>query len=116
MASHRLAHANESIKRELSVIMRDMKDPRIKDKMLTVARLEVAQDISFATIYISALEGVETAKKAVEGLSSAKGFIRRELGQRLKLRHTPDLKFIADDSIEYGIDMIQKIEKLTREE
>ena len=73
-------------------------------------------DLSFAKVYVSAMEGLETAKLAVKGLTSATGYIRREVGNRLHLRKTPELKFIADDSIAHGMEITKKIETLVKEE
>lgn len=102
MPGYRKDRVAEDIKRELIAITRELKDPRIQG-MLTVVRVELSTDASFAKVYVSAMEGMDTAKLAVKGLTSAVGYIRRELGTRLRLRITPELKFIADDSIEYGM-------------
>ena len=102
MAGYRIDRVSEDIRREIAAIMRELKDPRIQG-MLTVVNVEVSSDASFAKVYVSAMEGIETAKLAVKGLTSATGFIRREVGKRLHLRKTPELKFIADDSIEKGM-------------
>ena len=110
MAGHRIDRVSEDIRREIIAIIRELKDPRVKDKMLTVVRVEVSSDASYVKAYVSALEGIETAKEAVKGLISATGYIRREVGSRLRLRKTPEIKFIADDSIEKGINMFKKIE------
>lgn len=86
------------------------------DKLLTVVRVEVSSDASFAKVYISAMEGIETAKTAVKGLTGATGYIRREIGQRLHLRKTPELKFIADNSIEHGMSIVKIMDDLRAEE
>ena len=109
MAGYRIDRVSEDIRREIASIMRELKDPRIQG-MLTVVNVEVSSDASFAKVYVSAMEGIETAKLAVKGLTSATGFIRREVGKRLHLRKTPELKFIADDSIEHGMEIFRKIE------
>lgn len=107
MASYRNARAQEDVKREISDIMRGLKDPRITG-LLSIVKLELTKDYSHCDVYISSMEGMESAKSAVEGLQSASGFIRRELNLRLKLRRVPELKFIPDDGIEHsaGIDEI----------
>ena len=69
---------------------------------MSIVRVEVTNDLSYCTVQISAIEGLDRAKEAVKGLKSASGFIRRELGHRLKLRHVPELIFNATDSIEYS--------------
>lgn len=104
MAGYRIDRVSEDIKREIASIMRELKDPRIQG-MLTVVNVDVNSDASAAKVYVSAMEGIETAKLAVKGLTSATGFIRREVGKRLHLRITPELKFIADDSIEKGMNI-----------
>ena len=101
MPSHRSGRINEDVKRELTDILRTVKDPRVSG-MLTIVRAEVSNDLSYATVRISAMEGIEQAKQSVKGLKAASGYIRRELGQRLKLRKVPELRFVADDSIEHS--------------
>ena len=105
MAGYRIDRVSEDIKRELAAIIRELKDPRVQDVMLTVVNVEVSSDASFAKVYISAMEGIETAALAVKGLTAATGYIRREVGKRLHLRKTPELKFVADDSIERGMNI-----------
>ncbi len=101
----------EDIKREITALTRELKDPRVSSVMLTVVRVEVAHDLSFCKAYVSSLGGIENAKEACKALNgNAKGYIRRELGARLGLRKTPDLKFIADNSIEKGIEMFKKLD------
>ncbi|MGN1138752.1 MAG: 30S ribosome-binding factor RbfA [Ruminococcus sp.] len=102
MAGHRIERTTEDIKRELTAIFRQLKDPRVKDAFLSIIRVDVTNDLSYCTVYVSAMEGLERSKQACKGLDSAAGFIRRELGMRLKLRHVPSLIFKATDSIEYS--------------
>lgn len=102
MAGHRIERITEDIKRELTAIFRELKDPRVTDAFVSIIRVEVTNDLSYCTAYVSAIEGMDRAKEAVKGLKSASGFIRRELGARLKIRHTPELIFKATDSIEYS--------------
>ena len=116
MAGYRIDRVSEDIKREIIAIVRELKDPRVLDKMLTVVRVEVSSDASYANVYISALEGLDTAKEAVKGLKSATGYVRREVGKRLHLRKTPELVFIADDSIEHGMNIVKIMEDLRTEE
>lgn len=116
MAGYRSERVSEDIRREIIAVIRELKDPRVKDKMLTVVRVEVSSDISYAKVYVSALEGFETAKTAVQGLTSATGLIRKEIGSRLRLRKTPELKFIADDSIEKGINLFKQLEQTKGED
>ena len=112
MAGYRIDRVSEDIKREIIAIVRELKDPRVLDKMLTVVRVEVSSDASYAKVYISALEGLDTAKEAVKGLKSATGYVRREVGKRLHSRKTPELVFIADDSIEHGMNIVKIMDDL----
>ena len=100
MPSYKLGRTTEDIRREVSAILRELKDPRVSGCMLSVVRVEVTNDLSYCTVYVSAMEGMETAENAVKGLKSAAGYVRRELGNRLKLRHVPEMIFKATDSIE----------------
>ena len=102
MANHKLGRITEDVKRELTAIFRELKDPRVNACFLSIVRVEVTNDLSYCTVYVSALEGLDAAKAAVKGLKSAAGFIRRELGHRLRLRHVPELIFTPTDSIEYS--------------
>ena len=102
MAGHRIERTTEDIKRELTAIFRELKDPRVSGAFLSIVRVEVTIDLSYCTVSVSAIEGLDRAKQAVKGLESAAGFIRRELGHRLRLRHVPELIFKATDSIEYS--------------
>lgn len=110
MAGFRINRVSEDIKREVIAVIRELKDPRVMGKMLTVVRVEVSSDASFAKVYVSDIKGIDSAKEAVKGLTAATGFIRREVGSRLHLRKTPELKFVADDSIEQGFNMFRKLE------
>ena len=110
MAGYRINRVSEDIKREIIAIIRELKDPRVMGKLLTVVRVEVSSDASFAKVYVSDIKGIESAKEAVKGLTAATGYIRREVGSALQLRKTPELKFVADDSIEQGFNMFKKLE------
>lgn len=124
MANFKAGRMSEDIRRIVSAKMRELKDPRLKGGMtLTVVRCDVANDGSFAKIYISSLEGFEASKEAVKGLESAKGFIKREISNVLKLRKCPELKFIADNSAEHSVainkilkDISQKTEDFSEDE
>lgn len=113
MAGYKADRVSEDIKREIIAVIRELKDPRIKDKMLTVVRVDVSHDLSYAKVYVSALDGIDSAKDAVKGLVSATGRIRHEVGSRLRLRKTPELKFIADDSVEHGMEIFAKIKNVS---
>ena len=99
--SHKLGRNTEDIKRELSAILRQVKDPRVSG-LVSIVKVDLSGDMSYCKVYISCLEGIERAKESVKGLKSAQGFIRKELGGRLRLRKVPELQFIPDDSIEAG--------------
>lgn len=116
MAGYRKDRVSEDIKREIVALIRELKDPRVKDKMLTIVRVDVSSDLSFAKVFVSSLSGLDDAKEAVKGLESATGRIRREVGSRLHLRKAPELKFQADDSIEHGMEIFKKIEGLNHDE
>lgn len=104
MAGHRINRVSEDIKRELSAIFRKLKDPRISG-MITVLRVEVTSDLSYATVHVSTIEGEEKTKESIKGLKSAQGYIRHELGTALRLRHVPELRFVADNSIAYSAEI-----------
>lgn len=112
MASHRMGRTTEDIKRELTAILRELKDPRVAGSMVSVVRVEVSNDLSYCKVYISAMEGLDRAKEAVKGLKSASGFIRHELGSRLTLRHVPSMIFEATDSIEYSANISRMLNEL----
>lgn len=114
MAGFHIDRISEDIKREIISFMRELKDPRISG-MLTVVKVEVSGDLSYAKVYISAMEGIEAAKSSVKGLESAGGYIRKQLGARLHLRKSPELRFIADDSIAKGMDLFEKIKEISNE-
>jgi ribosome-binding factor A len=111
MAGYKIGRITQDIKRELSAILRELKDPRI-DSMLSIVKVSVSNDMSHCKVYVSALEGMDKTRESVEGLKSASGFVRRELSNRLHLRKCPDLTFIADNSIEYGAQINKLLEEL----
>ncbi len=112
MFGHRIERITEDVKRELTAIFREVKDPRVTKTMISIVKVEVSRDLSYCKVYISSISGVKEANEAVLGLKSASGYIRHELGQRLKLRHVPLPIFIATDSIEYGADIFKKLNDL----
>lgn len=101
MASYKASRMNEDIMREICAIIRELKDPRIS-KLLSVVRVEVTNDLSYATCYVSAIDGYDKTLESVKGLKSAAGYIRRELGNALRLRKLPEIRFVADNSIEHS--------------
>ena len=102
MAGYKTDRLNEDILRELTAIMREMKDPRISDNMLSVVRTELSPDQSHCKVFVSSLAGINKAKSASVALSKASGYVRHELMSRLEMRKCPELHFVADDSIEYS--------------
>ena len=115
MPSHKLGRTTEDIRRELSALLRELKDPRTQNMLLSIVRVEVTNDLSYCTVYVSAMEGLDRAKTAVQGLKSASGFLRRELGRRLQLRHVPELIFKATDSVAYGANISRILHELGME-
>ena len=115
MAGYKFGRVSEDIKREVIAVMRELKDPRITG-LLTVVRVEVSSDLSYAKVYVSAVEGIETAKTAVKGLKAASGYIKRQIGKNLHLRKTPELSFIADDSVEHGMKIFEKLEGVSKKD
>lgn len=112
MPSYHINRTAEDMKRELTVLLRELKDPRLQGKLLTVVRVHLSGDGSSAKIYISAMEGLEAAREAVKGLKNAAGFVRGELARRLHMRKAPELRFIADNSIEEGTAILKKMDSL----
>ena len=107
---------NTEVQRELSNILRaGLKDPRIAP-MTSVVAVKVAPDLKTCKAYISVLGDKETQADTLAGLKSAEGYIRRELARTLNLRNTPEIQFIMDQSIEYGVNMSKKIDDIARQE
>lgn len=98
MPSYKIGRITSDIQNALSILLREVKDPRVSD-LLSIVKVDVSNDLSYAAVYVSAIEGFEKTKTSVEGLKNAAGYLRRELGRSLKLRKVPELKFIADDSL-----------------
>ena len=106
---------NLEVQRELSQIIRsEIKDPRIHP-LTSVVAVEVTPDLKYCKAYISVLGDEEAGKATIEGLRSAASFVRRELAHRVKLRNTPEIKFILDQSIEYGVNMSKLIDEVTKD-
>ena len=103
----RIEKLQELIKQEMSkMLLKELKDPRIG--FVTVTDVEMTGDLREAKIYVSIMGGAEQVKSSLEGLQSALGFIRREIGHRIRLRFTPEISFALDTSLDYG-DHIQKL-------
>ena len=111
MASNRIGRINEEIQKELAGLLRNLKDPRVNTTMISITRVETTPDLRYAKVYASFLEESKAAD-ALKGLKSASGYLRRELGQALQLRYTPELVWALDDSITYGAKMLELINSL----
>ncbi|HAG14185.1 MAG TPA: 30S ribosome-binding factor RbfA [Ruminococcus sp.] len=111
MAGFKIDRVQEDMMRELTAILRELKDPRITPD-LTIVRAELSGDMGHCTAYVSSLSGILHAQEACRVLTKASGFIRKELFHRLKLRKSPEMHFIADDSIAYAADISEKLSHL----
>ena len=111
MASNRIGRINEEIQKELASLIRNLKDPRVQDTMISITRVEATPDLRYAKVYASFLQE-DRAADALKGLKSASGYLRRELGHALQLRYTPELVWELDDSITYGAKMLKLINSL----
>lgn len=109
MASYRLEKVNEEIKKELSAIIPNLKDPRIPD-FVTVTEVRTTPDLKSAKVYFSVLTGDEN--ETLHGLQSSAGFTRGLLSKAIKLRYTPELTFVIDDSVKYGAFIDKKLHEL----
>ena len=109
MAGFKHGRITSDIQLALSELMREVKDPRVSP-LIGVVKVDVSGDLSYATVYVSAIDGYEATLNSVKGLKSAAGYLRRELGSRLRLRKVPELRFVADDSIIKSAEIMNIIE------
>ena len=100
MANYRRGRINDEVQKEIADILREVKDPRVRDAFISITGAEVAPDLKFAKIYYSVFTGDK--KEIAKGLKSSAGFIRGQLARRMNLRMTPELSFYEDNSIAYG--------------
>ena len=101
---------SEDIMRELSGLIREsVKDPRVSSSMISIVRVDLSGDNSHCKVYVSSFDGLDAAKTAVKGLESAGGMLKREISNKLRLKKCPELKFIADDSIEQSAKLLKKL-------
>ena len=106
---------NGEVQKELSNIIRgEIKDPRI-NPLTSVVAVEVAPDLKTCKAYISVLGDEKAQMDTIKGLQSAEGYIRRELARTINMRNTPEIRFIVDQSIEYGVNISKKIDEVTRD-
>lgn len=111
MASNRINRINEEIMKELSSLLRTVKDPRVQDTMISITRVETTPDLRYTKVFVSFLQD-DRAKEILAGLKSAGGYLRRELGRNLQLRYAPEIVWAVDDSIVYGAKMLKLINSL----
>ncbi len=115
MAGFKINRITSDVRQTLSTLLREIKDPRVS-KLLSIVKVDVSGDLSYATVYVSAIEGSEKTAESVKALKNAAGFLRRELGSALKLRKVPELRFVADDSIEQSANISRIIKSFDTEE
>lgn len=111
MYSNKLARTNDDIQFVLSKLIREIKDPRVQQGMISVTRVETTGDLRYSKVWLSVM-GMRDEKEFKRGLKSAAGWLRRELGNSMKLRYTPELVFEIDHSIEYGAHISDVINSL----
>ena len=111
MASKRIDGINQEIQRELSDLLRTVKDPRVQDVMISITRVETTPDLRFTKVYVSFLQE-DKAADAMKGLKSAAGYLRRQIAANLQLRYAPEIVWALDDSITYGAKMLKLINSL----
>ena len=111
MPSNKLARTNDDIQFVISKLLREVKDPRVQQGMISVTRVETTGDLRYSKIWLSVL-GMKDEKEFRRGLRSASGYLRRELGNSMKLRYTPEPIFEIDHSIEYGAHINEVINSL----
>lgn len=115
MAGYKINRVSSDIRMALSELLRTVKDPRVS-QMLSIVKLDVSGDMSYATVYISAIEGSEKTAESVKALNkSAAGYLRRQLGSSLHLRKVPQLRFVADASIEKSAEISRIIDSFGSE-
>ena len=110
MAKYRRGRINEEMVKELAVILREIKDPRVSEAFVSVTAADVTPDLKFAKIFYSVMGG--DAKEVGKGLKSASGYIRKRIAETLNLRQTPELTFVTDDSIAYGAHINELLNKI----
>ena len=111
MVNNRLARTNDDIQRVLSELLRNVKDPRVQQGMISVTRVETTGDLRYAKVWLS-VYGLKDEKEFRRGLKSASGWLRKELASSMNLRYTPELVFELDHSIEYGAHINELISSL----
>lgn len=115
MPSNRIGRINEEILRELSALLPNLKDPRVRG-MVSIVRVDTTADLRYARVYISVLGDERQEAEVLKGLKSAAGYLRREVGARVQLRYTPELQFVPDESIRRGAHIIDLLHQINQEE
>ena len=111
MAKYRQGRINDEFQKEIAMILRDVKDPRVANSFISITSANVTPDLKYAKVYYSALTGDK--KEIKKGLASSSGFIRGQIAKRMNLRITPEITFIEDGSIEYGAKISKILEGIT---
>lgn len=111
MAKYRQGRINDEFQKEVAVILREVKDPRVSGAFISVTGADVTPDLKYAKVYYSLLNGDK--KEVKRGLQSSAGFIRGQIAKRMNLRITPELQFVEDTSIEYGAKISKILEGIT---
>ncbi len=99
MGGYKIDRITSDVRMVMAELLREIKDPRVS-RMLSIIKVSVTNDLSYATFYVSALEGKQATEDSVRALKNAAGFLRRELGSRMHLRKVPEIRFVADSSLE----------------
>ncbi len=117
MGQYRLQRLNDQLRDEISqlILRGEVKDPRVSN-FLSINRVEVTNDLSYAKVYVSSFLPDNQIKKGVDGLNAAAGFIQREIAKKLRIRQFPKLQFQVDAGMKAGFEMVQKLNELEREE
>ncbi|MDH7564910.1 MAG: 30S ribosome-binding factor RbfA [Clostridiales bacterium] len=111
----RTSRISEEMKKEISnIIQNELKDPRLP-KLISIVDVNVTKDLRYAKVYTSVMGTDEEKRNAIEGLKSAAGFIRREIGRRIQLRYTPEIHFELDNSIEHGVYLSKLIDETVKQ-
>ena len=114
--AHRIERVNSLIRQEISdMLLQHIKDPRLEGKFVTVNEVDTSADLKYAKVFISSIDAGDEKDKVLKAMESASGFIRHELSKNLKLRYTPDLIFVWDDSIERGDHLLRLIDEVSHE-
>ena len=116
MGQYRIQRLNDQLRDEISqlILRGEIKDPRVSN-FLSINRVEVTNDLSYAKVYVSSFLPDNQVKKGVDGLNAAAGFIQREIAKKLRIRQFPKLQFLVDAGMKAGFNMVQKLNELEQE-